>query len=96
MNIVTWNCQGAGGRGFHRVLKNLLQTHREAILGLVEPKVSGTQANAICAKLGFSDWIRVEAFGVSGGIWVLWNNSLQVSVIYTHPQFVILQVQMAG
>ncbi|XP_031120942.1 uncharacterized protein LOC116024181 [Ipomoea triloba] len=96
MNIVVWNCQGAGGRGVHRVLKQIIQSHRPGILGLVEPKVSGSQANVICLKLGFSDWIRVEAFGVSGGIWVLWNDHSQVSVIFTHPQFVLLQVQAAG
>ncbi|XP_031103479.1 uncharacterized protein LOC116007017 [Ipomoea triloba] len=31
----------AGGRAFHRVLKNLIRAHKPAILGLVEPKVSG-------------------------------------------------------
>ncbi|XP_031124346.1 uncharacterized protein LOC116027060 [Ipomoea triloba] len=93
MNCITWNCQGAGGRVFHRVLKNLLQTHKPAILGLVEPKVSGIHANTICKRLGFSDWVRVESVGFSGGIWVLWNASLRVSVIKTHPQFVVLQVR---
>nr|GLL37714.1 uncharacterized protein LOC109159904 [Ipomoea trifida] len=93
MNCIVWNCQGAGGRAFHRVLKNLIQTHKPTILSLVEPKVSGAQADLICKKMGYSDWVRVEAVGFSGGIWTFWNDSLQVSVISTHPQFVILQVR---
>ncbi|XP_031131901.1 uncharacterized protein LOC116033288 [Ipomoea triloba] len=88
---IVWNYQGAGGRVFHRVLSNLIQTHKPTILGLVEPKVSGSQANAICSKLGFSDWVRVEAVGFSGGIWIFWNDSINVVVTSTHPQFVILQ-----
>ncbi|XP_031105341.1 uncharacterized protein LOC116010192 [Ipomoea triloba] len=92
MISIIWNCQGAGGKGFHRVLKNLIQTHRPDILGLVEPKVSGSQANVVCSKLGYSDWIRVEAVGFSGGIWVFWNSTLHVTVVHTHPQFVLLQV----
>ncbi|XP_031131957.1 uncharacterized protein LOC116033348 [Ipomoea triloba] len=51
--FVVWNCQGAGGKVFHRVLKTLVQTHKPAILGLVEPKVSGSHANAICTRLVF-------------------------------------------
>ncbi|XP_019186575.1 PREDICTED: uncharacterized protein LOC109181278 [Ipomoea nil] len=62
-----WNCQGASGKSFHRALSNLLKVHKPNILGLFEPKVSGTQANKICNKLGFSDWVRVEAIGFSGG-----------------------------
>nr|GMD60351.1 uncharacterized protein LOC109181278 [Ipomoea batatas] len=41
-------------------------THRPEILGIMEPKVSSAHANSICMKLGFSDWVRVEAVGFSG------------------------------
>ncbi|XP_031120944.1 uncharacterized protein LOC116024184 [Ipomoea triloba] len=43
--------------------------------------------------MGFSDWVRVEAVGFSGGIWTFWNVSSQVSVIVTHPQFIILKIR---
>ncbi|XP_019166615.1 PREDICTED: uncharacterized protein LOC109162348 [Ipomoea nil] len=65
-------------------------------MGLFEPKVSGNHANAICSKLGFPNWIRVEAFGYSGGIWVFWKDSIHVSVFFTHPQFLLLQITEAG
>ncbi|XP_031099806.1 uncharacterized protein LOC116004005 [Ipomoea triloba] len=96
MNCLFWNCQGAGGREFHRVLNNLIQTHKPSILGLVEPKVSGSHANSICMKLGYSDWIRVEAVGFSGGIWVLWNDARKISVVSTHPQFILLEVRVVN
>nr|GMD95341.1 uncharacterized protein LOC109159904 [Ipomoea batatas] len=92
MKCIVWNCQGAGGRAFHRVFNNLIHSHKPAIVGLVEPKVSGSQANAICTKLGFPNWVRVEAVGFSGGIWVFWSDVVNVYVLYTHPQFVLLQV----
>nr|GMD68491.1 ribonuclease H [Ipomoea batatas] len=62
----------------------------------MEPKVSGAHANTICMKLGFLDWVRVEAVGFSGGIWVFWNKSSNVKVVATHPQFILLQVQDAN
>ncbi|XP_019172460.1 PREDICTED: uncharacterized protein LOC109167844 [Ipomoea nil] len=72
--------RGAGGKPFLRALKHFLRTHRPFILGLFEPKVSGAQANAICMKLGFSDCVRVEAVGFSGGIWVFWKDPMQITV----------------
>ncbi|XP_019175434.1 PREDICTED: uncharacterized protein LOC109170738 [Ipomoea nil] len=68
---------GAGGKAFLRALKNLLNIYRPGILSLFEPKVSGAQANEICKKLGFSDWIRVEAVGFNGGIWVFWKDPVE-------------------
>ncbi|XP_019166674.1 PREDICTED: uncharacterized protein LOC109162425 [Ipomoea nil] len=82
---------GAGGRNFQRILKTLLKNHKPDLIGLVEPKVSGDHANDICSKLGFDDWVRVEAIGFSGGIWVLWNKPLDITVEFTHPQFILLQ-----
>ncbi|XP_019160483.1 PREDICTED: uncharacterized protein LOC109157057 [Ipomoea nil] len=49
MISIIWNCQGAGGRDFHRVLKHLIKVHKPNLVGLVEPKVSGSHANTICA-----------------------------------------------
>nr|GMC77844.1 uncharacterized protein LOC109150389 [Ipomoea batatas] len=67
MEIEDQQSSGAGGRAFLRVLKNLIQVHKPDILSLVEPKVSGSHATSICKKLGYSDWVRVEAVGFSGG-----------------------------
>ncbi|XP_019183629.1 PREDICTED: uncharacterized protein LOC109178450 [Ipomoea nil] len=88
--------KGAGSREFQRILKTLIKNHKPGLVGLVEPKVSGAQANKICSKLGFAEWVRVEAVGFSGGIWVLWNKPLEIVVEYTHPQFVLLQVKEHG
>ncbi|XP_019150525.1 PREDICTED: uncharacterized protein LOC109147318 [Ipomoea nil] len=54
--------------------------------------VSGDQANRICSSFGFNDWIRVEAVGYSGGIWLLWKGSANIIVTKTHPQFITAHV----
>ncbi|XP_019171055.1 PREDICTED: uncharacterized protein LOC109166615 [Ipomoea nil] len=41
----------------------------------------------------FDEWFRIEAVGFSGRIWVLWKNSLSIEILYTHPQFALLQVK---
>ncbi|XP_019163558.1 PREDICTED: uncharacterized protein LOC109159904 [Ipomoea nil] len=95
MDCLIWNCQGASRRPFRHALKHLLQVYKPNILGLFEPKVYGDQANKICSQLGFSDWIRVEAVGFSGGIWVLWKDLVHISVLFTHPQFILVQVSQS-
>lgn len=92
MICLVWNCQGAASISFRRTLKNFSRMYNASIVCLLEPKVSGSQANTICSSLGFEDWVRVEAVGFSGGIWIFWNPTVNVSVLKTHPQFVNLQV----
>ncbi|XP_019183336.1 PREDICTED: uncharacterized protein LOC109178201 [Ipomoea nil] len=96
MDLMLWNCQGASGRAIHRALNLMLQVYKPTILGLFEPKVSGIQANKICSNLGFSDWVRVEAVGFSGGIWVLWKEPVHLDILFTHPQFILFQVRQSG
>lgn len=93
MIILIWNCQGAASREVGRTLKEMIWIHKPQVLGLLEPKISGYKADEVCKKLVFEDWIRVEALGFSGGIWVLWRSSIHVNVIRTHTQFIFLQVK---
>ncbi|KAG8654139.1 hypothetical protein MANES_05G103750v8 [Manihot esculenta] len=59
----------------------------------MEPRVSGTHANAICGRLGFDNWIRVESLGFSGGVWIFWTeNNFSIQLIESHPQFVTCKV----
>ncbi|XP_019157557.1 PREDICTED: uncharacterized protein LOC109154147 [Ipomoea nil] len=91
MNVIAWNCQGAASRKFYRTLKQFLSVYKPVILCLLEPKVSGVQADSICSRLGIEEWLRVEAFGFTG-IWVLWRDTISVDILTTHPQFVNIRV----
>ncbi|XP_019157735.1 PREDICTED: uncharacterized protein LOC109154388 [Ipomoea nil] len=92
MNVLVWNCQGAASKVFRRTLKNYLREFKPTVLCLLEPRVSGDNANDICFALGYDEWLRVEAIGFSGGIWVFWKTDIVVQVSNTHPQFVLLRV----
>lgn len=75
-----------------RVLKDMLCIQKPKLLGLLEPRVSGVHTDVICKKIGFDNWIRVEAVGFNGGIWIFWGNEYDVHIVYTHPQFVVLKI----
>lgn len=71
MSIIIWNVNGAASWDFMRTVKGIIRTQNPDILELLETRVSGIKANFIYMKLGFTEWIRVEALGYSGGIWLL-------------------------
>lgn len=92
MNIIVCNCQGAASKSFMRAAKLLIKNHRPLCFCLLEPKMSSHGAHEVCFRLGFDHWIRVEAVGMSGGIWVLWKEELSVTVTRTNPQFILLKI----
>lgn len=92
MNFLIWNSQGAASKRFFRATMSIIKAHKPVCFRILEPKMSSTGANEVCFELGFDFWVHVEAVGMSGGIWVFWRNCLNISIIRTHPQFILLSV----
>ncbi|KAG8635731.1 hypothetical protein MANES_16G058825v8 [Manihot esculenta] len=94
MIISSWNCQGAVSPNFRRAVNEYRRLYKIDVIALLETRVSGSQADKICKDLGFEHWLRVEAFGFSGGIWVCWNNNgFELEVLNTHPQFINCKIK---
>lgn len=60
--------------------------HKPKVLGLLEPRTSGVQVDEICRKIGFDNWVCVEAVGFSEGIWIFWMYVYSVDIMFMHPQ----------
>lgn len=86
--ILSWNCQGAKSTLFIGALKTLIRIHNIHVIALLEPHISGDQADRTIRKIGFSNSHRVEATGFSGGIWLLWDDFWKVEVLVTTSQFI--------
>ncbi|KAI9124541.1 hypothetical protein K1719_004463 [Acacia pycnantha] len=67
-----------------------------AIFVILEPRISGSKADAVIKKLGFHNSHRVEASGFSGGIWILWSSFVQINILVNHVQFVHMEVSCNG
>ncbi|KAJ4824519.1 hypothetical protein Tsubulata_020714 [Turnera subulata] len=60
---------------------------------IVEPRISGRKADRVIKKLGFRRTHRVEARGLSGGIWLLWKEALlSIRILINHAQFIHMKV----
>ncbi|KAI8006782.1 hypothetical protein LOK49_LG07G02097 [Camellia lanceoleosa] len=79
MNIMLWNCRGAGNKIFHRNFKEIIRTHRPDVVALFETKVLFSSMGLFFNNLGYTASTVVDPVGRVGGIWLIWNPT-QVSV----------------
>ncbi|KAI9074704.1 hypothetical protein K1719_043358 [Acacia pycnantha] len=96
MSIITWNCQGASNKKFPSLFKSIVSMYKAEIFVLVEPRISGTNADNVIKKLGFLHSHRVEASGFSGGIWILWSSKVSINVLVNQVQFIHMEVSWPG
>ncbi|KAF7822041.1 ribonuclease H [Senna tora] len=57
----------------YALVKDIFNIYNTDILALVETRTSGSRADAIISKCGIPYFIRVEAYGYSRGIRILWR-----------------------
>lgn len=63
----------------------------------LEPRISGATADAVCMKMGKDRWIRSEADGFSGGVWVLWNEGkTDLKLKYSDKFFLHIEAKTGG
>lgn len=51
MSVLFWNCRGAGSKEFLRHARELVSIHKVDMLIIVEPRISGNNADKVIRKL---------------------------------------------
>ncbi|KAL1316390.1 hypothetical protein AAHE18_15G062500 [Arachis hypogaea] len=93
MNIINWNCRGAGAKSFSYLIRDLRREFDANFLLLFETHLSGDRGKDVRNKLGFDGCFVEEASGHSGGIWALWDSSIwKVDILSHNRQFIHLLV----
>ncbi|XP_028754831.1 uncharacterized protein LOC114714269 [Neltuma alba] len=93
MIVASWNCRGAGNKTFPATVQEVVRRYDINVLCLLETRVSGCKADEVVRRCGFSNWLRVEASGYTGGIWVLWNDhEMQVNYICSSTQLLHCEI----
>lgn len=84
MNLLAWNFRGARCCHFPNLIKDCVKLYNLCFLAIFEPSISDDRADRVINKLGFDGIVRVDAIGLSGGIWCLWKyNLIVMDVIFT-------------
>ncbi|KAI9075963.1 hypothetical protein K1719_042085 [Acacia pycnantha] len=66
MKITVRNCWGAASKGVVAVIRDMKKRYRIDVMVILEPRISGGQANKVIRSWGFEHSYKVEAEGFSG------------------------------
>ena len=80
MNIISWNCRGLGNLRAVLALHNLVKSQGPKILFLMETKLDVRKMEFMRIKLRFKYCFTVPSLGRSGGLVLLWNDDIQVTI----------------
>lgn len=93
--LLCWNCRGAGELKFMRAIKDLIKLHEPSIVVLLEPKISGGDADQVIKEIGFSGQYHIDPEGFAHGIWILWQTEdVRAEVTSSTPHQIHLSVQV--
>ncbi|XP_028797046.1 uncharacterized protein LOC114752466 [Neltuma alba] len=88
-----WNARGAAGSDFGHAMKDMKRRLKPSLVVLVETRCSGINAQKVIKRMGFKYQEIVEATGMSGGIWILWDDeNITLRVLEKHHQFLHCEV----
>lgn len=73
ISAITLNYRSMGSRESRLHLKEIIESHRPAILVQLETKIHSSQIMGFLQHTDFTDILAVEPCGFVGGIWVLWD-----------------------
>lgn len=97
LSIMVWNTSGAGNNYFLNALHDLIRLYAPSVIALVEPRISGDDADRVCNRIGYDGRIRMEVVGFSGGIWLLWRkDEVVVTPIRTETQHITVEIHRRG
>lgn len=75
MNCIFWNCRGAASKEFISSLVDLIHLHKPLFISLLEKKTHSSAASRLLQKTHLNKMVASKAWGFSGGIWLLWDDT---------------------
>ena len=81
MSILCWNCRGLGNPRAVGTLRFLRRTRRPRLLFLSETLASKEEMEVLRLSLRYGGCFTVANQGHSGGLALLWEDELQVSLL---------------
>ncbi|GMP25581.1 hypothetical protein CsSME_00002379 [Camellia sinensis var. sinensis] len=93
MDLLIWNCRGAGNKKFKRNPRKLVLIHKPDLMVLMETKVDLASMGTFFNQMGFTTLTYVDSIGRSGGIWMLWSPiSVNVRVTEVSSQLITAKI----
>ncbi|XP_023881794.1 uncharacterized protein LOC111994169 [Quercus suber] len=95
MNILIWNSRGALKPSFQSYIHDLTRRYDPAVLVVMETKLGGRRAKEVTDRLPFGGAIHTDTIGLSGGLWLLWNDDIvEVEALAKTEQEIHVEVKV--
>lgn len=88
MKTLAWNCRGMQSATEDRELLDLQGRVRADVVFLSESHLNKAKAEDLKVKLGFDFFHLVESDGRSGGLVMFYNQSNEVILSFSSPNFI--------
>lgn len=88
MKILSWNCQGVGNTPIVRHLREIRGRYFPDIIFLCETKNRRNNLENLVEEMGYFDMHSVEPKGKSGGLVIMWKESVQVKIISSNIRMI--------
>ena len=91
MTHLAWNCRGAGGslRSSTMVhLSRLLLSTKTQVCFISETRNSSISSSSIKNHFNYNDAFVVPSIGQSGGLWLIWSDEVDVSIVGHHHHYI--------
>ncbi|XP_058776789.1 uncharacterized protein LOC131651141 [Vicia villosa] len=93
MKILSWNCRGLSNPRAIPNLRQLAQKHHPDVFFLSETLAKKQKLESVRVSLKFDSCLSIDVVGRSGGLAVLWKDSVNCSIVNFSRNFVNLVIQ---
>lgn len=80
MSFLSWNCRGLGNPATIHVLMDLVHSRKLDVIFLMETLCNKSKLDLVKNQLGFSGLFVVNCLGQSGGLALLWKNTIELDI----------------
>uniref|UniRef100_A0A453EDJ8 Endonuclease/exonuclease/phosphatase domain-containing protein n=1 Tax=Aegilops tauschii subsp. strangulata TaxID=200361 RepID=A0A453EDJ8_AEGTS len=88
MNLMFWNCGGGGNRRTVREVLALSKANSPKLVFLRETRQASEKVEKLKWRLGMRGFCGVGSDGLSGGLALFWDESLQVTVLDSCARYI--------
>ena len=96
MNFLAWNCRGIANRQTRHALKLLLPKHQVHLVFLSETHYTKRQHETLPKALGFLHIVHFDCINQSGGVALLWDDSVTLQIRKVDYFFIDVDVLSPG
>ncbi|KAF9598151.1 hypothetical protein IFM89_025591 [Coptis chinensis] len=94
MSLLAWNSRGSGRPSMMEELKKQIKDVRPLFSFIMETKCPVNKGVSLIKRLGDFESFVVPSRGLSGGLWIFWDNSVVVEVLMSDSWFIHCKISV--